>query len=224
MNKLLPNLLLLLFVFTLSCTKENIEILPLSSLKVVNAIVGGGPAKLGSNTTAINNNAAAQFTLEAGDNQLYIFPVEDSTSPYYNQGLTTGSGEIYSLFLGGLPSNIETVLVKDELPFYADSSFGVRFMNFCPGGPDIKVTLSASPATTEAGELAYKQISKFKMYPALSANTTYTFQFRNAGTDAIIASVAMTGTNIPRYKNVTLVLRGVVGGMPAAGVTRVNDY
>jgi hypothetical protein len=224
MKKLLQNLLLLFSIFTLSCKKGDIETLPISSLKVINVIVGGTPARLGTQTITINNNAAAQFTLPTGTSRLYIFPTTDSLHPYYNEEITTDNGEIYSLFLGGEAAGIEAVVVKDALPSYTDSSFGVRFMNFSPGSPAVKVTLSASPANVEAGALEYKQVSDFKTYAALSTNTTYTFQFRNAETDAIIASVTMTGTNIPRYKNVTLVLRGVVGGAPAAGVTRVNDY
>ena len=213
------------------CKKDAVDSTPLSSITIANVVVGGGQAKLGpyiAQIQNINNNAAMSFSLPAGTNQVYVWPVGDSLHPYYNQPLTAAHNEIHSLFLTGTPSAVESVLIKETLPVHTDSTFGVRFINLSPGSPAVKITLSTSATVSEFGDVAYKEISAFKTYPAFAANTPYTFQVRNAATDALIASITMTGTaaatGIPRFNNITLMLRGIVGGTPAAGVSRMNHY
>jgi hypothetical protein len=213
------------------CKKQEVESTALSSITITNAIIGGAQAKLGAHVAApqnLNNNAAASFSLPAGNNRVYIWPVGDSLHPYYDKVLTSSQYETHSLFLTGTSANVESLLIKETLPVHNDSAFGVRFINLSPGSPAVKVTLSTSTTVSEFGNVAYKEISAFKVYSATAVNSTYTFQVRNAATDAIIATNAMTGisaaTGIPRYSNITLVLRGVVSGSPAAGITRVNHY
>lgn len=216
----------------LSCKKQivaNPE--SLSSLTIANAIVGGTQAKLGSivaQVQNISNNAGTSFTLPAGTNRIYVWPVGDSLHPYYNESLTTAHNEIYSLFLTGTPGAIESLLIKEALPVHTDSTFGIRFINLSPGSPAVKVTLSTSTTISEFGDLAYKEASAFKTYNAFSTNTTYTFQVRNAATEALISSFVITGaspiTGIPRFTNVTLILRGKVSGVPAAGISRINHF
>lgn len=213
------------------CRKDKAEPVPLSSITITNVVVGGAQAMLGNHTATIqniNNNSGVNFSIPAGKSQLYVWPVGDSLHPYYNQSLTSAPQEIYSLFLTGTPAAVDTLLIRENLPVHNDSTFGVRFINLAPGSPAVKLTLSTSATVSELGDVSYKQASAFKIYPASSTNTTYNFQIRNAATDALISSVAFSGTSaatgIPRFNNITLVLRGLVNGTPAAGITRVNHY
>jgi uncharacterized protein DUF4397 len=213
------------------CKKSAIEQEPLSSITIANVIVGGMQAKLKGYIAAvqnINNNAGMTFTLPAGNNQLFVWPVTDSTKPYYNAPLTTANQEIYSLFLTGTPDAVESLVIKENLPVQNDSSFGVRFINLAPGSPAVKLTLSTTPTVSEFGNVEYKAVSAWKNYPATYTQPIYTFQVRHAATDVVIASLTLTGTSastgIPRFSNVTLVLRGKVGGTPAAGITKVNHF
>lgn len=214
--------------FISSCKKDQIEIKSLASIKVVNAIAGGTSAKMGSRATTVTNNNSMDFGLTPGLIDLYIWPTTDSLTPYYNSSITVHGKEIYSLFLGGTPANVDAVIIKESLPVRVDSTFGLRFINLSPGSPEVKVTLSTSNSVSEFGNVIYKSITDFKAYPAGVGNNSYTFQVRNASTNTVIASTTITGTSnttgIPRYKNVTLILRGIVGGTPSAGLSRVNHF
>lgn len=228
--KQIQNIIYVTFVICsfASCRKAETARTPYSSLKIINMVVNGGTVKKGSSLLTVASNTDANFSITAGSEQLYIFPVTDSLKPYYQNSFASVEGEIYSLFLGGTTASVESVLIKETLPNRSDSSFGVRFINLSPGSPAIKVTLSTSATTSEFSNLAYKQFSEYKTYSATAANPTYTFQVRNASTDAVITSFTVTGTTIasgiPVFRNITLVLRGIVGGLPAAGITRVNHF
>src|SRR4051812_28317470 len=94
-------ILLSLSLFT-ACKKDQIELTPLASLNVTNAVVNGKNLKLGSNKqdSAVNMNFK-QFGLLAGSSNVYLWPTGDSAHPYFNRTLPTGNGDVYSLFLAG---------------------------------------------------------------------------------------------------------------------------
>ncbi|ACU04013.1 DUF4397 domain-containing protein [Pedobacter heparinus] len=224
------NVLIVAVLLLAACKKTEFKTTAMGSLKIVNTVSSGAAVRLGATPTLVNNNAAIDFSVYAGNPDIYVWAVGDSLHPIYNSNkmLAVADRDIYTLFLGGSNVAREAILVKENIPVRSDSTAGVRIINLSPGSPDIKVTLSTSVGVSEFGNIAYKQLTEFKSYPALSTNTAYTFQFRNAATNALISSITMSGATlaafVPRFRNVTLVLRGVVGGSPAAGVTRVNHY
>jgi hypothetical protein len=208
-----------------SCKKDEIKTTPLASINITNAIVSGTTAKLGSNAATISNNAFAQFGLKAGTNNLYVYPSADSLHPYYtNDKFTTSQGEVYSLFLGGTTSAVDAVLVKEAIPYRTDSTAGIRFINLAPNTSTkaINITLLATPTVNEASNLAYKQITDFKSYPGLY-NSAYTFQIRNdtcASPKPPLATFALSSSQVPRFANITLVIRQNGSGL---SVFRVNN-
>jgi hypothetical protein len=223
-----PILLFLMMTSIISsCKKDKIEFAPMASLNIVNTVISGGSAKLNSFAATIANNGNTHFTLFTGTPDIYVYPAVDSLHPYYNanKAVTVSNGDVYTLFLGGPTGTPEAILVKENLAYrIADSTLGIRFINLSPSSPSVNITLSTSTAMNEFTNIAYKQITGFKSFPAGAAVTTYTFQIRNATTNAVISSITLSGTTFPRYQNVTLVLRGMVGGSPGAGITRVNHY
>jgi len=207
-----------------SCKKSTVDVSPLASLNVTNVVVGGKTVKLNSNLvdSATNYNYKA-FGINPGNTNIYVYPTGDSTHPYYNQTVQTGNSGVYSLFLAGnVATQVDTIFALEAIPVRTDSSCGVRFANLSYNSGPILVTQSASPTVVEFG-LSYKQISIFKTYPALSNNGTYTFQVRDAGTNTILATYALT---TPRFFNCTLVWKGMKGGTGTnvPGVLRVNNY
>lgn len=227
------NQLTLLFITVLVftyCKKDEIDQTPFASLKIVNTVTNGAAVKLSNYTAQVNNNAAADFGMLTGNPDIYVWPVSDSLKPYYNgnKSVAVRDRETYTLFLAGDTLAPEGMLIKENLPFITDSVASIRFINLSPGSPTVKVVLSTSNTVSEFGDVVYKQLTDFKSYPALSTNTNYKFEVRNAATDALISSITMSGTSltsfVPRFRNVTLVLRGIVGGSPEAGITRVNHY
>ncbi|MBO9573349.1 MAG: DUF4397 domain-containing protein, partial [Chitinophagaceae bacterium] len=200
--------LLLSFIISATggCKKESPTEYPLASLKIVNAITGGQPAKLnGDQFSIIWPTWYANFSFNAGDVNLYVWPETDSLHPYYvsNKTKLEPSG-VYTLFLGGTPEGPTSIFVKESFPSRTDSTAAIRFINFSPDGPAVNVTLSTSPEVNEFSHVAYNGITEFKFFPATSAHTEYVFEVRDAGTNEILASLPMSGIDmwgfVPRFR------------------------
>lgn len=226
--KYLNNLTSLICIAILvgSCKKHKIEKFDVSSLTTVNAVVGGGGMKVGGQTTTVANNSFVHFSLLAGSNDLYVWPVADSLKPYYSYPkFVTQDREVYSLFVCGQAGGSEGIIIKENIPYRTDSTAGIRFINLSPNSTPLNITLSTSPTVNEVSDLAYKQYTEFKSYPGLY-NSSYTFQIRDTSTVSPatpLATFSLTATTVPRFSNITLVIRGLVRATPALGVTRVNN-
>ncbi|MCS3800119.1 hypothetical protein [Niastella sp. OAS944] len=223
-NKLIT--LLCAIISITSCKKYKIESYSLTSLTAVNAVVGGVGMKIGSRAVTIGNNNFAQISLFQGSNDLYFWPVADSLHPYFSDSkFVTEDREIYSLFVCGQAGSTEGVIIKEDIPYRTDSTAGIRFINLSPNSTPLNITLSTTPTINEVSNLAYKQYTEFKTYPGFY-NSAYTFQIRDASAaspSAPLATFSLTTSTVPRFSNVTLVIRGLVGTTPALGVTRVNN-
>lgn len=223
----LTTLLLAALIFT-ACKKDKIETAKLTSLTVGNFKINGKQTRLGSNATNINNlnTNGTQMAVIAGENNLYFWPVGDSLNPYFTQTkFASADREVYSVFLCGdtLTQRGEAVVIKENIPYRTDSTAGIRFINLSPNSTPLNITLSTSTTVNEVSDLAYKQYTDYKSYPGLY-NSAYTFQVRaanNPGT--VLTTFSLTAAQVPRFANITVVIRGMVGGSPALGTTRVNQ-
>jgi hypothetical protein len=216
---------LLLFACAASCKKSTISLSPLASLNVTNAVVGGKTVKLNSNIgdSATNYNYKV-FGLNVGNNSVYIYPTDDSTHPYYSNMVQTNNGDVYSLFLAGnVATKVDTVLLRESIPTYTDSSYAVRFINLVFNSQPITITLSTSPSVAQFTGIIYKQASAFKTYTAKLSVATDTFQVRDAVTNSILASYPIVK---PRFFSCTLAWKGMVGGTGTntPSLLRVNNY
>lgn len=219
MKKIILLVTIITAAFT-SCKKDKIDTTPLTSLSITNAIVGGTSAKLGSNATAVSNNNFAQFALKAGSNNLYIWPTGDSLHPYYTQDkFSSSNGEVYSLFLSGTPAAVDAINIKETIPYRTDSTAGIRFINLANNNGALNVNLASTPTINEVTGLSYKAYTEFKTYPGIY-NSTATFQVRKAD-GTLLTSFAFTTSTIPRFANVTLVIRQ--NGANGVSVFRVNN-
>lgn len=211
---------IVILILVSSCKKDNLQTRPIASLTLVNTVTGGQSVKMGSLATTINNNAATTLAVNEDENDLYIWPVGDSAHPYYTYSkFNSVDKDIYSLFLGGTPTAVNGILIKENIPYRTDSTGGIRFINLSPNSPPLNINLSATPSVNEVSNLAYKQYTDFKSYPGLASTPTYSFQVKNASTGALLLTYSVNP--IPRFANITLVLRGMVGTTPALGITRV---
>ena len=228
MKKLTNILLIITAIAALSsCKKDAAVYTPSASLIVANAVVGGGTLTFNSLATTVNNNNFTLFPMSAGVDQINLFVAATPTISsvnYYNQPLTLANSDNYSLFLGGAsPVAIDPIVIKESYTNYADSLCGVRFINLSPNSNLISVNITGQPNGSEVTSLAYKAYSSFKQYPAKKTNTSYAFQIKDAGTGSTIASYTLNLAAVgPRFHNVTIMLRGLVGGSPAAGATLVT--
>jgi len=207
-----------------ACKKSSTVYTASGAINVVNVVVGGTSLYLNNSTTgAVSNNGAATFPLLAGQVQVNLSTLATTTVPsvtYYNQLISmTETGNI-SLFLSGAsPANVDTTRINETYKNYADSLCGVRFINLAPGSKPISVNLKGSANGSEVTNLAYRSYSDFIQYTAKVANPSYVFEIRDAATGSLIISYTLA---TPYFHNVTIALRGLVGGSPAAGVTLVS--
>ncbi len=221
-----------------ACKKSTVETSPLASLNIINASVNVAAAKVnftgpaGVNyynlitaTTAYGANTA--FGVNANTTvPLTIINSPDSTKIIYNNSLSFSNGDVYSLYLAGQATAVDTILRKETaIPSFQDSSCGVRFINLSYNSTPISVTLSTAATTpiTEFSGLAYKAQSVFKTMSATVANNTYTLPVRDATTLALLGSYTLT---VPRFFGCTLAWIGQTGatGTNAPKVIRVNNY
>ncbi|MBO9572079.1 MAG: DUF4397 domain-containing protein [Chitinophagaceae bacterium] len=231
MKKLIIFLIVLGVILpVIGCKKETLTTTPLASLKIANFVADGSSVQLGSYSLTVNNNRSADFTLLTGLQDIYVWPTGDSLNPYYksDKAISVAENDTYTLFLGGTPTAPASVFLKEILPTHLDSTVGIRFINLAPGSPNVNVTLSTSPEVNEFSGLDYLDITPFKKFPAGMTNSNYIFQVRDANTGDILALFNMKGTSlattVPAFRNVTLVLSGIVGGSPTTRISRVNHY
>lgn len=148
----------------------------------------------------------AQFySTISGQIPLRIAPITDTTHALYNKTLDLTGNGIYSLFLTGDNTKPDTLLTKDNIPVYTDSSAGVRFVNLAIGGKSLNINLpgdAAHPITS----LGYLHIGDFMKYPANPAvGGSYAFEIRDAATGDSLTTYTWAYTT---FRSSTIVISG----------------
>ena len=221
----------LLFILTIvSCKKDN-QLQQQASLNVVNAAINVASVKVNyfgesvvyATFDPINYGANKVYTVGAGSVFITIVPTADTLNPIYDKTILTEAGGVYSLFLAGQSPIVDTLFVTDAIPYRSDSSAGVRFINLSVNSSPVSINILGNPNGSEVASLPYKTITDFKTYPARSANGTYKFEVRDATSGALLVTYSLS---TPRFNNVTLVLKGLLGGSGSTvlGIQRVNNY
>lgn len=220
----------------LSCAKQNTP--PgAASLTVVNTVVGcaylytnfAGAQSTGyAHTNIIEynkyNSNYNQFNHYSGTQPLSLYRYPDTTTkdkPVFDLVLDLPVASIHTLFLTGTFNAPDTVYTAESFPYYVpgDSAMGFRFINLSPGSAPITVNIAGNPHGTAASSLGFKQYTGFKRYPVTLTTADYTFEIRDAASDALIATYTTSGINNPGtafpnpwlYHNCTLALTGKPG-------------
>jgi len=155
-----------------SCKKSNFGSSGIASINIINAstdlpsvIVNFSDTTLPFylNQAPISSGSNLEFGVPSGPNPLIVVSSSDTVKPVYRGTLNLEAGGIYSLYLAGQGGVADTILTKDVIPVYADSSVGVRFINLSPDSKPISVNLAGNdPTKAEFSNLAYKQEMGFK--------------------------------------------------------------
>lgn len=219
-------MVLLILLFT-SCKKIDVKNPDNATLTVFNGVVGGLPVLNDRATTPMTtgsafNNTFLNLALPAGSNDLYFRPFADPLHPYYTQnGFNINAGELYTLFLCGTPTSPEGFMKKESFPSIKDSLVAVRFVNLSPNSTPLNITLSTSTGVYEFSNIAYKQITDFKLYSSL-ATSGYTWQIRAANNpNVVLASWTVTAATIPRFTYRTYCIVGLVGSSPSINMSQI---
>ncbi|MDF2192603.1 hypothetical protein [Paraflavitalea sp. CAU 1676] len=207
-----------------SCKKDDFKGEEMSSLCISNVVVGSSPIRLNSitgETVSYGNNRV--FSVMTGQRKVVIYSIEDSVKPYYSSSVVFAKGSVYSLFVSGSYPVADTLLIKENIPYRLDSTAGIRVINLCSNCPPVNVTLALSDHVLEFSNLSYRQVPEFKTYSATAKNGLYNFQIRDSETGKVLVAYNLA---TPRFREVTLVLRGLKDGVGAGGlgVMRVNHY
>jgi Domain of unknown function (DUF4397) len=220
-NIKLLGLLFTILLIGMACHKSSGGISSPASLNIINAIANSQPIipVLGTSgaiqyfnsAQTVSYGNAQLYSPLSGPNSLYIVQNTDtlqinSKVELFSGTLNLTEGGIYSFFLTGDTTAVDTFFVQDQIPAYSDSTSGVRFVNLSPGSGPMSINLQGNPASqTEFSNLGYKQISSFKAYPANSSipgNYTFVVHDQVSGD-----SVVYTWT-YSLYKNNTIVIAG----------------
>ncbi len=160
----------------------------------------------------------------ASAKDLKIASATDTLGSIYRAGadFSVQPGDLYTLLLGGTIQAPESILIKENLVARADSTTGVRFINFGRLTKSIKVNIRNSN-TAGASQLNYKAYTDFKVFDAKYQHPNYVFEFRDEETNNLLVTYTFV---VARTYNVSLVLRGISGGTGtnALAITRVNHY
>jgi hypothetical protein len=231
MRKVCYLLLLNCLVAASACKKTSSGTSGIASLNIINASVDLPSVVVNFSDTAlpfylnqapISSNSSMEFGVPAGANPLIVVSSADTVKPVYRGTLDVQAGGIYSLYLAGQGGVADTVFTKDEIPVYADSSVGVRFINLSPDSKPISVNLAANdPTQTEFSNLTYKQIVGFKTYSANSnIGGSYNFEIRDQASGSLLTTFSWSYT---LSKNNTLVINGSENDSSIA-VFQVNNF
>jgi hypothetical protein len=224
--------LLIVVTAITACKKDNGPKDNTASLTIVNAVKGAPYVylnfsatnfKYAQEKTGINYNSSLEFGLPSGTSPFNIVSPTDTSGTIFHGTLNLVIGGIYSLYLAGSPTQTDTVLMKDNIPYYAatDSVAGARFINLCADSPPLSVSQQGGTSNDFSG-IAYKKISAFKQYSAVAAVTKiggYTYNITDSGGHVLTTFQ----WNPAVYRNYTLVVSGLVSD-GSISVFAVNNF
>jgi hypothetical protein len=213
-------LAILLLIAFIACQKAKVTPAP-ASFTIVHAMTGGNRIvpKLGLDTarryyvnsassavlTKISYGNSLQYSAVAGNIALSVVPITDTTFKIFQGNLPLVSGGIYSFFLSGDTLHADTLLVKDEIPTYNDSTAGIRFVNLSNGGKSLSLNLAGDPGNKQVPSLGYRQITGFLPYDARTIGGSYSFDIRDGASGDSLTTITW---NYITYKNTTIVIAG----------------
>ena len=206
-----------------SCKKQDIKSTSLASLLVTNAVSGGGNLLLGTNAAPIYNNSYQVYGMLTGSKEINLVDTAGGINKvYFNQTKDLENGGLYSLFLGGIKGAVDEVFIKEEnIPSHSGDVFGTRVINMVTGNALISINLAGRSNGSLIPGLAYKEISTFNDVSSQTAEGDKVFEFRNADTGSLITSFTVPAYDLPRFRNITLVISGNLNSVTAF---RINNY
>ncbi|WEK20027.1 MAG: hypothetical protein P0Y49_02525 [Candidatus Pedobacter colombiensis] len=242
----MKNAWILVFAVCFAACKKDAEVFKTSSsINVINAAVDLGGLKVNpagkaysfaKTTDQVLYGANRFYYAELGYKALIAVPTADTTKLLFNESHHMESG-FYTLYISGTAAKVESMLLKEvDFPFIktdvttpASANFvtNVRFVNLSPNSPAVKIKIKNN-AVNEVDNLAYKGISNWNRYTnKATATTPYIFEVRDASSDALLFSYTFNATVTNRFKNVALIIKGLVGtstGVNAFGIFVVNYF
>lgn len=210
-TRLFSILLLLSAIFLNSCKKsEELGVAKYSYLRVVNTSPGLGTYNVYANDRIMNTiNAPLPFgggiaykTFDPGTYNIKFTTGGDMNS-LLTKEVTVKESEVSSLYLIGKPSQLDGLLIFDDVqnPSLSEQS-SIRFINLSPDAPalDLNIVGGANVTTNKV----YKTYST---YTKLDAKK-YSFEIKDTATGAVRATLTDVSFAAGRYY--TIIARGLL--------------
>jgi hypothetical protein len=157
-----------------------------------------------------------KYSIPASVVPVTIVSSTDTTGYLYSDKITLQPQGIYSLYILGGTSKGDVLFMQDTIPYYTDSTAGIRFINCLADQQPLTINLQGNdPLQTEFSSIVYKQITPFKPYDASVIGGSYTFEIRDP---ALPDPIATFTWNYKVGKNYTV----VISGSQAAGINAFN--
>lgn len=236
--------ILIISICFFACKKNENHFTPVASINAINAVIDLASIKI--NTIGKKSNyAMITDQIAFGTNRIYYGETgtatltavasSDTTKLLFNKSVEL-TPDIYTMYIMGQMPNIDTLFRKEvNFPFIktdvskpsaTDSVVNIRFVNLSPNSPSLVINIRNN-TVNEFNNLPYKTISSWKPYPAKLITTNYIFEIRNAATNTILTSYTLIATTSNRFKNVSLIIKGLAGttsGTNAFSVFPVNYF
>lgn len=230
MNRVIIFLCLTILTAGTACKKENSnKAIARASLTVVNAApdvpslnvnLSANPIPYYLLQQPIGYGSSFEWGVAPGDSPISIVSSVDTSGTIYQAMIDLKAKAIYSLYVLSGSTKGDVLFMQDSIPYYTDSTAGIRFINLLPDSGPLMVNLQGNdPSQTELSAIAFKQITIFKPYNASVLGGAYTFEIRDA---ALADPVAVFTWNYTFGKNYTV----VISGSEAGGVYafQVNNF
>lgn len=239
---LLITFIISVHLISFSCHKSSGGNVSPASVNIINAMATSQPIipvfgttgaiQYFSNAQTVSYTSSVLYSPLSGSNSLYIVQqtgtdtlLTDTKRMMFNGSLNLTAGGIYSFFLAGDTTKPDTLFVQDNIPYYSDSSAGVRIVNLSPGSQPISVNIQGNlPSQMEFSGLTYKGISSFKKYPANSSIPgNYSFELRDQASGSLLATFTW---NYALFKNNTVVIAGseALGSSTPLQAFQINNF
>jgi len=221
----------------MSCQKMYVPPPP-ASIVIINAMAGSNQIvpNFGSDTAyryykgptsastmvKISYGASRLYTRAPASTSLSVVPITDTVFKIFNGTVNLASGTIYSFFLSGDTAHADTMMIRENIPTYSDSSTGVRFVNLSIGGKALTINLAGDSGNLQFPVIGYQGVTDFKKYSAVvSSGTSYKFEIRDQATGALLKTYTWT---FQRFRNNTIVISGDPTIPAQFKVFAVNNY
>lgn len=236
MNKLYTAALAFVLAVAASSCEKDLNPSGSASLTLFNAIVGSKPLVTnfsnGDQLYYKTSIASFGYGLFANANQLSYYvgqqvlevrpDTASASKPLFELMLDLPAGSITSLYFTGAIDDPDTLLIREQLPYYSssDSIAGIRFVNLSPGSAPVSVNIQGRASGSTVSSLPYKGITAFLPFDASAPTSQVIFEFRDMATGTLITTYtarnfSVVGTlyaaNNWLFRNNTLALIGQPG-------------
>lgn len=207
-----------LFGFT-ACSEDESPVMPVPTETSLVKVVHASPDAPGVDLLVDNKVAGTNLTFPNNTGYLKVnsgtrnvkVNVTGSSTTVIEANLPLMANKNYSVFAVNSVSNIEAIVLEDDLTAPASGKAHVRFIHLSPDAPSVDITLT--DGTVVFGDFQFKEASAFS---PLNAGT-YDLQARVAGTSTV--ALNLPGIQLEAGKIYTVFAKGFLGGSGAQALS-----